>query len=299
MKQFELKVVDDAILKGNCWEIDNPKACIVIFSGMEECVYRYDEFASFLNDNGYSVYGLDVYGQGDNIKDDLSNAGIWPNEGFAKQVIANNMLVEKLQKEGKKVFIFAHSMGSFMCQDYIQRFSGSVEKVVLCGSGAKVDIAPLGLMLAKMICTKKKANQKAKFLNSLMFGNFNNKIKNPKTPFDWLSYNEANVEKYIADPKCGYGPRNSFCYEFLKGIARCYNKNSLKKINKEQQIFLITGDMDPVTGYTKFTAKLQRMYAKLGLKNVSAKIYPHMRHEILNEDNKQEVFKDVLEYFNA
>lgn len=299
MKQFELVVVDNELLKGYAWEIENPKACIVIFEGMEEHVSRYDEFALFLNKNGYSVYGLDTYGQGLNVKEDLSNIGEWPNEGFAKQVIANNLLINQIKEQGKPVYIFAHSMGSFMAQDYMQRFSGSVEKIALSGSGYKQAAMKPGYLLAKMLTTKKNRNQKGQFLSNLMFGSFNKKIPNNKTAFDWLSVNEENVQTYIADPLCGFGSKNGFIYEFLKGLTRLYNKNSLKKISKDQKIFLITGSEDPVSNYGKFTEKLIQMYNKLGIKNVSKKIYPGERHELLNEDVKQEVMDDVLNFFNA
>lgn len=299
MKEFELKVVDNAILKGNCWEIENPKACIVIFEGMEEHVSRYDEFARFLNLNGYAVYALDTYGQGLNAGEDFSNRGVWPKEGFAKQVIAHNLLVEKLKEEGHKVYIFSHSMGSFMGQDYVQRFPGSVDKIVLCGSGYKVPVPPISVNLAKMCAAGKKGEKKAKFLNNLMFGNFQKKIKNPRTEYDWLSHNEDNVDRYIADPLCGFGPYNRFCYEFILGMSRLFTKKGLAKINKEQNIYLISGDGDPVTNYGKYTAKLYQMYTGLGVKHVSKKIYENMRHEILNENNRQVVFDDILNFFNT
>ena len=106
-------------------------------------------------------------------------------------------------------------MGAFMGQDYIERFPGNVEKIILCGSGSKNNALGVGLALAKLVVNNKTSDKKAKLLNKLMFGNFNNKIKQPRTDFDWLSYNEENVNKYIDDPKCGFGPKNKFCYEFF------------------------------------------------------------------------------------
>ena len=144
---------------------------------------------------------------------------------------------------------------------------------------------------------KNHSKESLEFLNKLMFGGFNKKIKNPKTPYDWLSYNEENVSKYIADPLCGFGPTNGFCYEFLKGMARLYKKKFLLKIRKDLDIFIISGEEDPVTNYGKSVGKLQQMYNKLGVKNVETKIYKGMRHEILNENNKQEVYEDIANFF--
>ena len=287
------------ILFGLSWTVKEPIANVIIMEGMEEHTRRYDRFAKFLNENDFNVYAIDAYGQGENVLPDGSNKGIWPTSGFRKQVQAVDALVEKLRVSCHPTFIFSHSMGSFMCQDYIQRYTEHVSKVVLCGSGSKNPAVPVGYRLAKLITTKKKRNKKAKLLNSLMFGNFNKKIKNPRTDFDWLSYNTFNVDKYIADPLCGFGPNNGFCLEFLKGMNRLWKKKYLQKIRKDLDIFIISGAEDPVTNYGKSVGKLQQMYTKLGVKNVTTKIYPHMRHEILNEDNNEEVYQDILNFFKA
>ena len=284
-------------LFGLAWHVDNAVANVIIMEGMEEHARRYDDFAQFLNGKGFNVYAVDCYGQGENVLPDESNNGIWPTSGFRKQVQAVDSLVEKLRISCKPTFIFSHSMGSFMCQDYIQRYTEHVSKVVLCGSGAKNPAVPVGFQLAKIIVHKSNRNKKARFLNKLMFGGFNKKIKNPKTPYDWLSYNEENVEKYIADPLCGFGPNNGFCYEFLKGMARLHKKKFLRKIRKDLDIFIISGAEDPVTGYGKSVGKLHDMYTKLGVKNVQTKIYKGMRHEILNEDKKQQVYEDIANFF--
>ena len=106
------------------------------------------------------MYALDTYGQGENVKEDLSNASIWPVDGFIKMVTAHNEMVKEAKKNDLPTYIFSHSMGSYMGQDYIQRFSGKVDKVVLCGAGAKNGAVGPGLVVAKMITNKKNRNQK-------------------------------------------------------------------------------------------------------------------------------------------
>ena len=298
MEKLSLEVLEGRTLKGFTWKAKKPKGHIVIFEGMEEHVSRYDGFAKFLNENGYSVSALDTYGQGENVDKDLSNIGVWPKDGFKKQITAHHMLIESLKKDGLPVYVFAHSMGAFMGQGYIQMYPGEVNKIVLCGSGAKNPGVALITPLAKLFIGDKKRNKKAKLLNSLMFGNFNKKIKNPRTAYDWLNNNESEVDKYIADPLCGFGPNCGFCLEFLKGMNGLYKKKGLSKIDKNLNIFLIAGDQDPVTNYGKFPAVLTKMYNKYGVNNVSSKIFKGLRHELTNEDAKEEVFKSVLEFFN-
>lgn len=296
-KRYEIVLSDGQQLFGLQWLVDNPVGNILLMEGMEEHSTRYDEFATFLNSNGFNVYCLDTFGQGENVAKDLSNRGIWPVDGFRKQVDAENEVVTLLKKTGLPTHIFSHSMGSFMAQSFIQRYPNQVGKVVLCGSGSKNPAANFGYLLARILTTKKSRNRSARFLNKLMFGGFNKKIPQPKTDFDWLSYNEENVNKYIADPLSGYGPNNGFCLEFLKGLKSLYKKASLKSINSSLKIFIISGEEDPVTSYSKSVNKLKAMYESVGVKEVQTKVYPHMRHEILNEDNRLEVYQDILKFF--
>ena len=230
--RIEIENVNGDILYGFNWPNKEAKANVIICEGMEEHSSRYDAFAKFLNENGYDVYCLDCYGQGQNVLPDESNKGIWPESGFRKMVQAINQLVLKISTQEKPTYIFSHSMGSFMMQDYIQRFANNVKKVVLCGSGAKNPLALVGYGLAKLIVNRKNRNKKAKLLNSLMFGNFNRGIKNPRTAYVWLSFNEENVDTYIADPLSGFGPNNGFCLEFLKGMKRLHKQKFLNKISK-------------------------------------------------------------------
>ena len=290
--------VNGDVLYGLHWSNPEAKANVVICEGMEEHSSRYDAFAKFLNENGYDVYCLDCYGQGQNVLPDESNKGIWPRSGFRKMVQAINELVLQISTKEKPTYIFSHSMGSFMMQDYIQRFANNVKKVVLCGSGAKNPIAPIGYALAKLITNDKNRNKKAGLLNTLMFGNLKRGVKNPRTPYDWLSHNEENVDKYVADPLSGFGPTNGFCLEFLKGMKRLHKPKFINKINKHINLFIISGDGDSVTNFGKDVSRLANEYKGLGIENVETKIYENMRHEILNEKDCHLVYQDVLNFFN-
>ena len=287
---------------GLYWAADTekPVANIIIMTGMEEHASRYDDFAKFLNKNGYNVYSIDAYGQGENVLPDMSNLGIWPRSGFRRQVTINDKLVRMLRVTCLPCYIFAHSMGSFMAQDFIQRYALHVDKVVLCGSNKQSPfMMAIGYGLARILVRDSNRNKKAKFLNSLMFGGLSKSVKNAKTPYDWLSYNEENVNKYIADPLCGFGPNNGFCLEFIKGMNRLYKHRFLEKIKKDIELFIISGDADPVSNMGKGVLKLEKMYKKYHLKNVKTKIYPNMRHEILNEVDHQIVYDDILNFFKG
>lgn len=299
MESYSFKTVNGDILKGHYWKSNNPKANIVLVTGMEENSARYDDFAMFLAANGYNVVCVDHYGQGENV-DDLSKQGIVPSSFFSRTVKNIDDIVKLTKKNKLPTYLFAHSMGSFMLQDYIQRFATHVDKVVICGSNgpnAKV-LFKFGFKLAKIIVTKKNREKRANLLEKLAIGSYAKSVKNRKTNCDWLSYNESNVQKYIDDPKSGGGSSNGFYYEFLKGNARLFNKKFLKKISPDIKILVIAGEDDPVGAFGKGPRKLYEMYKKLGVKNVDLKVYEKMRHEILNEDKKDMVYNDILNFYN-
>lgn len=276
-----------------------PKANVVIVTGMEEYALRYDEFANFLNKNGYDVYCFDHYGQGVSAKS-IEEQGIVPSRFFTKSVKNIDEVVALCKLSCVPTYIFSHSMGSFMTQDYIQRFSEHVDKVVICGSNgpnAKMSYK-FGKLVARIVTNKRNRNKKAKLMDKIVFGMYSKQIKNAKTKFDWLSVNEENVNKYIADPQTGYMSTNGFYYEFMKGCNRIYRKKFLQKINKKLPILIIAGDKDPVGANGKGPKKLADLYKSLGVNDVTLKLYPGLRHEILNEKEKDVVYNDILEFFN-
>ena len=296
-KSISIKTVNGDILFGFAWETTKPEGVVVIATGMEEASYRYDDFAKFLNKNGFNVYCVDHYGQGESVVDE-SQLGIVPRSFFSKCVRVLDDVAKKYAIKDKPLIIFGHSMGSFMVQDFIQRYNKRPTKAVIMGTNgpnAKV-LFSMGYPLARLVAKLRGENRKAKFLAGMAVGAYSKSVKDRKTPLDWLSYNEENVQKYIADPKCGYGSSNGFYRELLKGNHRLYKKKFLEKINKELPILVIAGKDDPVGAYGKGPTALINLYHKLGVKNVELKLYDHMRHEILNEDDKLKVYNDILEF---
>ena len=190
----ELK--DGSIKLGYAWTIKEPIANVIIVTGMAEHAIRYDDFANFLNDNGYNVYCIDHYGQGLTAGSE-EKCGIVPNSFFSKSVKDIDDLVTRLRASLLPTYIFAHSMGSFMLQDYIQRYTAHVNKVVICGTNgpnAKL-LFRFGYLVTKLLVHKKNRLGKGDFFDKLSFGGYNKRIKPQRTKFDWLSVNEENVDK--------------------------------------------------------------------------------------------------------
>lgn len=295
---YSIKTVNGDLLRGYSWSAEKPVGNVVIVTGMEEYAERYDDFAQFLNQNGYNVYCVDHYGQGLNSEDG-KKLGIVPPSFFSKTVRNVDDIVKKVRKSTNlPVVVFGHSMGSFIVQDFVQRFTKDADKIVICGSNgpnAKL-LFKIGVKLGKLTCTKKNQFEKAKLMANLSVGSYSKSVKDRKTPNDWLSYNEENVKKYCEDPMCGYGSSRIFYRELTKGNARLYKKKFLKKISPENHILIIAGEDDACGAFGKGPRALYKQYTKLGVKDVELKVYPHMRHEILNEKEHQQVYDDVLKF---
>ena len=290
MKEFSFKNSFNELLYGNCWLIDNPKANILICTGMAEHSARYDDFATFLNKNGYSVYCLDHMGQGKNGV--LGHGG---KDFFFRMQKTLDELSLKLKKESKlNTYLFSHSMGSFVTQGYIENYS-NVDKVIICGSNYMGFLGKLGAFLAKIIVNKKNMDKPAGMLNNLAIGAYEKSCKGADSKNAWLSYNQENYKKYDQDKLCGYHCSNGFYLEFMKGLASLNKKEKIKKISKNLPILIICGKDDPVGNYSKGPKALNDLYLKQGL-NSKLIIYPEMKHEILNEINHQVVYDDILEF---
>ena len=296
-QNISIKTVNGDTLFGFAWECEKPEGIVVIATGMEETSYRYDDFAKFLNKNGYNVYCVDHYGQGESVVDE-SQLGIVPRSFFSKCVRVLDDVAKKYAIPDKPLIIFGHSMGSFMVQDYIQRYNKRPTKAIIMGTNgpnAKVLFA-MGYPLARLVAKLRGENRQAKFLANMAVGAYAKSVKNRKTNCDWLSYNEENVQRYLDDPKCGHPSSNGFYRELLKGNHRLYRKKFLAKINKNLPILVTAGKDDPVGAFGKGPTALVKLYHKLGIKNAELKIYENMRHEILNEKDNQKVYNDILEF---
>ncbi|MDY2727588.1 MAG: alpha/beta fold hydrolase [Candidatus Onthovivens sp.] len=280
-------------LFGHAWEIDNPDKVLFLVTGMAEHSSRYNDFALFLNENGYSVFCLDHYGQGKN--GELGKPG--KNYFFKMEKTIKEVIDDLKKKFGKPVYIFAHSMGSFVTQGFIQEYKGDVEKAVICGSNGKTILFKLGNMAAHLIVNKKNYNKEAKLLQAMSIGAYEKTVKDKESINSWISYNKENVKEYDRDELSGFKCSNGFYYEFFKGLASLHNSKKMKEVNKNIKILIVGGEDDPVGNCSKGLIKLNKEYNKLGISSELI-IYPKMRHEILNEEENQKVYLDILNFLN-
>lgn len=298
VKQFKLTTSDGLETIGNVWKRDTKelKGNVVISHGMCEYSMRYDAFAKFLNSKGYDVYALDQVGHGLNNR---SGLGAWDDYSF-KQCVKNlHTEMVSLRITGKPTILIGHSMGSFICQYYLQKYSRElhINGVVLIGTSGPRFIYKVGATVASIHAKFHRWYKPSKLMTALSFGSFNKKIKHKKTKYDWVCANEEIVNKYVNDPLCMFTPSVGFYASFYKSLQIMFKKKRLSWINKELPILILGGKEDPVANYGKGLHSLQKTYAKHGVSS-EVKIYDGMRHEILNEVNNRIVYEDILEFID-
>lgn len=296
MEIVKLKVQDEYELNLHVFEVPNPKGVIQVLHGMEEHQERYERLVFDLNANGYSVVTANMRGHGE----DAPLLGYFGDNG-ASLLVNDQVEITRFIKERynvEKVIIFAHSMGTITTRNLLMEHSNDYSKVILSGYPCPMGAASVGVVLSNIIKAFKGAKHYSKLLENLAVGSFNKAVKNPKTDFDWISYNEANVNAYIEDKYCGHGFTVNGCNALFTLVANMGKAKLYKDVNKELPFLLISGEDDPCTGKEKGRNASLSILNKAGFNDIKVITYPHMRHEILNEEDFLLVHKDIIEYLS-
>ena len=288
-------------IHADLWQPDGReiKGVVQLVHGVGEYAARYAPFAEFLCGHGYVVCGNDHLGHGHSIIEDCPPMYFGETDGWQTVVADVETLRGRMaaQYPDKPYFLFGHSMGSFLTRSHMIRYPGACTGYVLCGTGHP---ARLLLGVGKKIvaheakkCGKKTVKPQ---FDKLVFGTFNKKFMPNKTPNDWLSANEDNVRRYIADPLIQTETTLGMFGDLCDGLDYITNPDNFGRIDKRRPVLLIAGQEDPVGNMGRDVEKVCGLFKKLGLSDVQMKLYPGMRHEILNEKEREKPFDDVLNW---
>ena len=299
MSKEELSLLsDDGYSLSLCvYEAERAKANVMVVHGMEEYKERYDAFASFLQNHGYNVVLSDLRGHG-KYAPLLSHIA---DKDGDKLILNDQKKIRKFMEEkfpDLPNMIFGHSMGTIITRDLLQECSNDFTKVALSGYVNPNGASGVAVALGNIVRAFKKGKGHSKMLTNLSTGSFNKAVKNPKTGSDWLSYNEENVQKYIDDPLCGVEfTVGSYCalFRLLNNMGKA---KRYKNVNPELPFLLISGKDDPCTGGEKGRNASLKVLQKAGFKDFSIVTLDGMRHEILNELDKQKVYDEILKFFD-
>lgn len=275
-----------------------PKAVLQIVHGIAEFVERYDTFANYLTGLGFAVVADDHMGHGQSI----NGEGIqgYFHGGWFNAVADTYRLLQDTRKEYPDLpyILFGHSMGSFMARTILCKYPDSgISAAVICGTGWQPTFAlPVLLKVVNGICKKTGETIPSEKLQGMVFGSYNSRVEHPRTPFDWLSRDKDIVDAYIAHPLCGFTASCGLLRDMMTGIYYIQQPKHLALMRKDLPVFFIAGGDDPVGSYGTGVHKCVDAFRKAGMTDVSVRIYPLCRHEILNEINKEEIFEDVAQW---
>lgn len=306
MKHMEFKLImrdghESRIYKWEPDSIKKPVGIVQLIHGSCEHSKRYAEFAEFLTENGYVVYSCDLRGHGQSVKSKEDLGYFAENKGWSI-IIEDIYELTRFIKEkhtGLKLIMLGHSMGSFLARHYAVVHGTEIDGLIATGTAHNSKIMlRLGKLLAERDIKKNGLRNRNMTLNRMSYDSFSNQFKPKRTKQDWLTRDEVVVDKYIEDELCGFVFTSSAFRDMFEGLLFITDKNNINKTPKDLPILLLSGDKDPVGGNGKMVEKAYEEYKKAGFINVIMKLYENMRHEILNELGKEEVYVNILSWMN-
>lgn len=302
---FTITAPDGTELHVNRWLPDpgtSPRAIVQIAHGMAEHVDRYARFAQALTDHGFAVYANDHRGHKGTAKTHDNEGYFADHDGWATVVDDMALLTATAKEEhaGLPVVLFGHSMGSFLSRSYAVEHGDEIAALILSGTaGDPGALGAVGGKVASLQARLQGRRHHSGLLNTLTFGQYGSAFKPNRTAFDWLSRDEAEVDKYVADEWCGAVFTTGFYIDILGGLAEINRDGYVARTPKSLPILIFSGEKDPVGAAGKGPTEVADRYRRLGVTDVTLTLYPDGRHEMLNEINRDEVTSDVIAWIDA
>lgn len=273
-----------------------PIAVVQIIHGLAEHAGRYRRVAEVLTGKGYAVYGSDLRGHGRTAPDPKELGFFGERDGWRECLDDLWRLQQRIAAEhpAAPLFLLGHSMGSTLARQFVAQHGDALAGVILSGSsGQPTPLAVCGRLIARIERLRLGRRGTSALIRALTFESFNKPFRPARTKFDWLSRDPDEVDRYIADPLCGFNASLQLWIDMLD--AWCGIGNSCAGVPRTLPIYVMSGSHDPVSAGTKMLQPMLAQYRAAGLQ-VEHKFYPEARHELLNEINRQEVIDDLLEW---
>lgn len=286
-------------IKFKIWQPEEPRICLQIIHGMAEHIARYDAFARFLAENGVLVYGMDLAGHGKSIREGEPYGFFGEKDGWDHLIADNITMHDMVLKDYPALprVLFGHSMGSFLARTYAGRRGQDFNAFIFSGTAGSNPAISIAKAIAKSAIRKGNGKQENHTLNKLGFGSYNKQFKPQRTPFDWLSRDNASVDRYIEDPLCGFVFTSCGFYDLFSGLSEISARTWAERV-PNKPILLFSGTQDPVGNNGKGVRQVYRRLKKNG-HEPCLKLYEGGRHEMLNEINRDEVYRDVLLFLES
>ncbi len=278
------------------------RGVLQIAHGMVEFIDRYDRFAKFMASRGFYVVGNDHLGHGQSVTDESQLGFFAERDGNACVIGDMKQLREDTRKKYPDVpyFLLGHSMGSFLARQFIEMFGEGLAGAIIMGTGYQpAATLNMGIALTSAIRKIKGGHYRSAMVNKTALGSYNASFKPARTKNDWLTKDEAIVDAYEANPLNQFMFTVNGYNNMFRGILYCQRPENLAKIPKELPILVVSGQNDPVGEFGKGPAAVAQIYRETGINDVTLKLFPDDRHEILNELDKEAVDKYLLDWIEA
>jgi len=279
------------------------KAVLQISHGMVEYVNRYDEFAEYLCSRGIYVVGNDHLGHGKSIQSKADHGFFHEKYGNVYVLGDMHTLRQRTMEKYADVpyFMFGHSMGSTFLRQYIQMYGNGLSGVILSGVVSEQPAAKLlaAKKLCKAIATCKGWRYRSKLVNDLAFGSYNKKFKEAITKVDWITSDPDKLQEYMSDALCSFMFTVNAYYHMFEVMQAIQKKEGILMIPKNLPILMAAGSDDPVGDFGRGVKRVYERYQDLGIRDIMLKLYDRGRHEILNEKDRQRVYRDIHEWIKS
>ncbi len=297
---FTLETPDGVRLHVYRWLPEGaPKAIVQIAHGWAEHAARYARLAEALCARGLGVFANDHRGHGQTARSEAELGFFAEQDGWNKCVANLWLLHQHIAADcsGVPIFLFGHSLGSYMAQQFISEHGDALAGVALSATNGKPSAAArAGLLLAILTRLRAGPHGKSHLLYKLVFEAPNKAFRPNRTRFDWLSRDEREVDKYVADPLCGFPSHVQAYIDVLGGLAEFSNPRRQAQIPQSLPVYIFHGSRDPLAANVR---QLLAAYSRAGLRDVTYRAYPDARHETLNETNRDEVTHDLIDWLES
>lgn len=271
------------------------RAILQINHGLAEHSARYARFAGFMAARGFDVYAHDHRGHGATTAPDAPPRMFARADGAEKVIVdigaIHNLIAER--HPDLPVIIFGHSMGGLLALNYVLRHPAGVRAAAIWNANFSAGLP--GRAAQALLAWERMrlgSDVPSRILPKMTFGAWNKSIKNARTDFDWLSRDPAEVDKYIADPLCGWDATVSMWIDVFDLIFFGANDSNFTGVPKSMPFFLVGGEGDPSTNGGRAVTALAKRMRKMGFSDVTGRIYGDTRHESLNEINRDGIMED-------